>query len=123
MTSCVREKNTQNGLLQVLGKLASFICTKNALTIRNAAAARRSLEGKPQSALRPPARHVGALFNEAVDDYAVAVNSRVLVVEGVDESLGQVEQALEGTYVCMYVHWYSVSVKYSNMRGIRQCTD
>lgn len=75
---------------------------------KNAAAAAdpRSLEREPQSALHPPPRHVGALLDEAVDDYAVAVDSRVLVVEGVDESLGQVEQALE-------VHTY-MNISYVN---------
>lgn len=52
------------------------------------------LEWERRRPLSPPAPHVGALLDEAVDDDAVAVDRCVLVVEGVDERLGQVEQSL-----------------------------
>lgn len=44
--------------------------------------------------MRPPPRHVGTLLDEAVNDDAIAVYCRVLVVERIDERLGQIEQPL-----------------------------
>lgn len=42
----------------------------------------------------PPRPGVGAFLHEAVNDDAVAVDRGVLVVQGVDERLAQIEQAL-----------------------------
>lgn len=54
----------------------------------------RQLKRENLGALGPTASHIGTLLDEAVDDDAVAVDRGVLVVERVDERLGQVEQAL-----------------------------
>lgn len=52
------------------------------------------LEWKNHGARGPAPSKIGALFHEAVDYDAVAVDGGVLVVQGIDKSLGEVEQPL-----------------------------